>query len=132
MNNHAEIKDNVATLNLINYQIAELNRIKEELEARVCALLEHGDEGSKTYIADKYKVTVSTGYNYTLDKEEYEIIASRLSPKFDPVTKRIAYDLDKSIIKDIEKYGNADDLAVLASFVSKKPKKLHVKIFAGV
>jgi translation elongation factor EF-Ts len=126
------INDTVTTLNLVNYQVAELLRIKEELEARLCALLEHGDEGSKTYTHNKHKITVSTGYNYSLNKEEYEILGSRLLPCFDPVRKRVAYDLDKTIIRDAEKYGSAEELALLAQFLEKKPKKLHVKIIAGV
>lgn len=126
------INDTVTTLNLINFQVAELLRIKEELEARLCALLEHGDEGSKTYTHNKYKITVSTGYNYSLNKDEYEILASRVPVCFNPVKKRMAYDLDKSIIRDAEKYASADELALLAEFLEKKPKKLHIKILAGI
>jgi hypothetical protein len=120
------------TLNTINYEIAELARIKEELEARLCALLEHGDDGSKTYVCDKYKVTVTTGYNYTLNKEEYMTIGSHLPQCFNPVRQKISFELDKTIIKDAEKYGSVDDLNLLAQIISKKPKKLHVKIGAAV
>jgi translation elongation factor EF-Ts len=126
------ITETASTLNLVSFQIAELLRIKEELEARLSALLEHGDEGSKTYIHNEFKITVSTGYNYSLNKEEYEILASRLPACFDPVRKRVAYDLDKSIIRDAEKYASQDELALLAEFIEKKPKKLHVKIMAGI
>ena len=120
------------TLNTINYEIAELARIKEELEARLCALLEHGDDGSKTYVCEKYKVTVTTGYNYTLNKEEYMTIGSRLPNCFNPVRMKTSFELDKTIIKDAEKYGSVDDLNLLAQIISKKPKKLHVKIGAAV
>ena len=83
-----EINDNVSTLNTINYQIAELYRIKEELEKRVAALLQHGDDYSKTYLCNKFKVTVKTSYIYSLDKDEYEIMGSRLPSRFNPVTKK--------------------------------------------
>ncbi len=132
MNKQDELKDKLTTLNLISYQMAELARIKEELEEHVSALLEHSDEGSKTYVCGAFKVTVTSGYNYSLDKEEYEILAPRLSVKFDPIRKRVAYDIDKSVIRDIEKYGNADDLKLLGSFISKKPKKIHLKLTAAI
>ncbi len=126
------IKDCVNTLNLINYQLAELMRIKEELEARLNALFEHGDEGQKTYVCDKFKVTIKSGYNYSLNKEEYESIGSRLPAQFNPVKQRIAYDLDKKIIRDAEKYASQEDMQVLSSIITKKPAKLNVKIAAGV
>ncbi len=131
MNKDVMIKDNVITLNLINHQLAELNKIKQEIESRLCALFEHNDEGSKTYIANKFKVTVTTGFNYSLDKDEYEVLANRVPVCFNPVRKRIAYDLDKQIIRDAEKYASADELDLLSQFIEKKPKKIHVKISVG-
>jgi hypothetical protein len=126
------IRDSIITLEQISYQIAELSRIKEELEARLSALFEHGDDGSRTYIHDKWKVTVTAGWNYSLNKEEYEIVGKNLPACFDPVRKRIAYDLDKQVIKDAEKYASDYERALFDKLISKKPKKLHVKISAGV
>ena len=65
------IKDTAKTLQQINYQVAELLRIKEELEQRLAATLEHGEEGQTTYVEGRYKIVVKTGFNYTLDKDEY-------------------------------------------------------------
>ena len=132
MDQREQIIDYAKTLNTINYEIAELARIKEELEARLSALLEHGDDGSKSYVCDKYKVTVTTGYNYTLNKEEFMTIGSRIPHCFNPVKQKTVYELDKSIIRDAEKYGSTDDLNLLAQIISKKPKKLHVSIKAAV
>ena len=126
------IIDTANTLNNVNFQIAELLRIKEELDARLNALLEHGDDGSKTYVVSKFKVTVTSGYNYTLNKDEYELMGNRFPSCFNPVKKRVSYDLDKSVIKDCEKYGSAADLEIMSSVISKKPKKLHIKITAGL
>ncbi len=131
-NQQDTIIDVANTLNNVNFQIAELLRIKEELDAQLNALLEHGDEGSKTYVVSKFKVTITSGYNYTLNKEEYELMGNRFPSCFNPVKKRVSYDLDKSIIKDCEKYGSAADLEIMSSVISKKPKKLHVKISAGI
>ncbi len=132
MNKDDSIKDSLITLNLVNFQIAELARIKEELEARVCALLEHGDDGSKTYTHGKFKITVKTGYIYTLDKDEFETMGQRLPLQFNPVSKKVSYHLDKQIIKNAERYASADDLNLMASMISKKPCKLSVSIKAGV
>lgn len=126
------IKEIISTLNNINYQIAEFSRIKEELDRQLAALLEHGDEGSKTYIHGKYKVTVTSGYNYTLNKEEWEIIGSRMPICFQPVRQRMAYDIDKNIIRDCERYGSQEDKMLMSEFISKKSKKIHIKISAGI
>lgn len=126
------IKDSVITLNLISFQMAELARIKEELEARVCALLEHGDDGSKTYVEGKFKITVKTGYNYSLDKDEYESVGNKLQECFNPVQKKVAYYLDKQVIRDAEKYASPEELALLATMISKKPSKLSVSIKAAI
>lgn len=132
MDKHDEIQDLISTLNLINYQVAELLRIKEELEPRVASLLGHGADGSKTYTEGRYKVTCKSGFIYTLNKEEFEVNGSRLPACFKIVRQRVAYDIDKNAVKDIEKYGSVDDLNILATFVSKKPSKLNIKITAGV
>jgi len=126
------IKDSATTLNLVNFQIAELLRIKEELEARLCALLEHGDDGSRTYTCDKFKITVTTGYIYTLDKNEYMTIGNQIPACFNPVKQRISYDIDKQVIRDAEKYASAEEMALLSQVISKKPKKLHLKLGAAV
>lgn len=123
-----QILDLCSTLNNINYQLAELNIIKEELDKKLSALLEHGDEGQKTYQVGKHKITVKSGYNYSLNKEEYESIGSRIPRCFNPVKKKISYELDKNIIRDCERYGSSDDVNLLAQVIIKKPAKLSVRI----
>lgn len=132
MDKRDQIIDYAKTLNTISYEIAELTRIKEELEARLCALMEHTDDGSKSYIMDKYKITISTGYNYSLNKEEFAIIGSQIPECFNPVKQKISFEIDKRIIKEAEKYASKEELNLLATIISKKPKKLAVKITAGI
>jgi hypothetical protein len=132
MNINDEIKELVSTLNNVNYQIAELQRVKETLEPRLVELLGHGDEGSKTYVCGKHKVTATTGFIYSLNKDEWDIISANIPACFNPVRQRVAYDLDKSIIRDAEKYASQEELLLLSQAISKKPKKIHVKITAGV
>src|SRR5437868_11338654 len=40
----------------------------------------------------------------------------------------ISYELDKDIIRDAERYASADELKLLSQIITKKPKKLHVKL----
>lgn len=127
-----QIIDYTKTLNKIHYEIAELARIKEELEARLCALLEHSDDGSKAYVIDKYKITISTGFNYTLNKEEFAIMGATIPACFNPVKQKISFEIDKRIIKEAEKYASQEELNLLAQVISKKPKKINVKITAGI
>ncbi len=132
MNKQDEIQDLVSTLNNINFQRAELERIKEQLEPRLAQLLEHGEEGQKSYIAGKFKVTVKSGWIYSLDKDEYKTMGSHLPACFNFVKERVSYDIDKSILRDAEKYASSEDLELIASMVSKKPAKLNVRIQAGI
>ena len=125
------IEDILSTLENISYQISELSRIKEILESRVNEHLNHHDDGSKTYVVGKYKVTVKTGYNYTLNKDEYEVIGSRLQSCFNPVKQKMSYELDKKVIRDCEKYGSKEDVLLLSQVISKKPAKLNIRISAS-
>lgn len=125
------IKDMAGTLQQVAYQIAELTRIKEELEARLCAVLEHKEDGQTTYVEGRYKITVKTGINYTLDKDEYESIGKRLPVQFDPVLKSVKYDLNKKIIRDVYMYGSAHDIEIIDQIIKKKPSKLSVTVGAA-
>ena len=98
----------------------------------MAALLEHGDDYSKTYLCNKFKVTVKTSYIYTLDKDEFEVMGSLLPSRFNPVTKKTAFHLDKQIIRDAEKYCSEEELKLFNSMISKKPAKLSISIKAGI
>ncbi|MBP9829807.1 MAG: hypothetical protein KBD04_07245 [Proteobacteria bacterium] len=132
MNDTNMMLDKVKILNLINYKIAELIQDKEQLEAQLLAESGHGDEGSKTYKIGTFKCTITTGYIYSLNKEEYEIMKSRLPKEFDPVKTKISYEVNPKIMKDAEKYASKEDLLLLSDVISKKNKKPHFKIQAGV
>ena len=132
MNIEDEIKKNVIALNKVNLQISQLAVIKEELDKRVAALLEHGDDYSRTYVCNKFKVTVKTGFIYTLDKDEFDTMGSLLPPRFNPVTMKTSYHLDKQIIRDAEKYCSEQELGLFNSMISKKPAKLSVSIKAAI
>lgn len=119
--------------------IAELNRIKTELEARLAAMLEHGEEGQKTYYEAGYSIEVKASVNYTLDKDEYEVIKSHIPVEFDPVKKTqkmaITYTLDKKVIRNCKTYGS-DELKKLLfegsegkkPLLAEKPRSLTINI----
>lgn len=132
MDRHDEIKDLVSTLNTVNYQLAELSRIKEALEPRLAELLQHGEDGSKTYVCGKHKVTVKTAWIYSLNKDEYVTMGTRIPACFNPVSMRTSYDLNKSIMRDAEKYASPEELELIATMITKKPAKLSIKISAGI
>lgn len=127
-----KIADKAKALELIGFQVAELLRMKEALEQQVVEMLKHGDEGQKTYIEGRYKITCRTGYNYSLNKDEYESIGKRLPAQFDPVQKVVKYELNKKIIREAYLYGSSQDKEILDAIISAKPAKLNVVVTAGV
>lgn len=127
-----EIIDTAKTLERISYEMAELARIKEELEKRMCAMLEHSDEGQKTYIEGKYKVLVKTGYNYTLDKEKYEMLSRHLNSSLDPVNRVTKYEINKKVLREAYLHASEKELEILNEMITKKPAKLSVTITAGI
>jgi len=124
--------EKVKILNLINYKIAELIQDKENIESQLLAEIAHGDEGSKTYKVGSFKCTITTGYIYSLNKEEYEIMKSRIPEEFNPVKTKTSYEVNPKIMKDAEKYASKEDLLLISDVISKKPKKPHVRITSGV
>ena len=126
------IEETALTLHTISLQVAELTRIKEELEKRLNALLEHGDDCQKTYTYGRWKITAKTGYNYSLNIDEYETLGHFLPKGFDPVRKVIKYDLNKNILKACDNYGSEDEKALMRKFVTAKASKLNVTVRPGV
>lgn len=126
------IVETAKTLERISYEMAELARVKEELEKRMAALLEHSDEGQMTYIQDKWKITLKTGYNYTLDKEKYELLSRHLNSSIDPVNRVTKYEINKKILRESYIHASKKELEILDEIITKKPAKLNVVISAGI
>lgn len=124
--------DNIKSLDFVNFQIAELLTIKQKIEDSIIEGLEHTHEGAKTYAVDKYKVTIKTDFIYSLDKEEYQVIKSKIPTEFNPVKESTSYLIDKRIIKNAEQYASTDELMLLSQIITKKPSKPNVKVSANV
>lgn len=127
-----EIVETAKTLERISFEMAELARIKEELDKRLAAMLEHSDEGQKSYIEGPYKITVRSGFNYTLDKEKYEMLSRHLNSSIDPVTRVTKYEINKKILRESYAMASEKELQILDEIITKKPAKLGVTISAGI
>ena len=119
--------------------MADCKRIKEELEARIAALLEHTNDGQKTYYEAGYKLEIKASVNYSLDKEEYEALKEFIPVEFDPVRKSkkevITYNLDKSVIRNIHTYAEENLKKMLfekgdkkKALIEEKPRSLTINI----
>jgi len=122
------ILDLAKTVSTIDYQIAELQNMREELSKRLAALLEHSDNGQCTYKHGRYSIVCKSGYLYSLDKEEYEIVKSKFTPDLNPVKIRQTYEINRDMLRKIEVYGSDDDKLLVESLISVKPSKLSVKV----
>ena len=126
-----EIVDTAATLETISYQVAELSRIRDELDKRMVALLEHG-EGQKTYIEGRWKIQVRTGWNYTLDKEKYDMLSRHLNSSIDPVVKEVKYVINKKTLRESYQCASEKELQILDEIIKKNPAKINIQLSAGV
>ena len=120
--------ESVKELQEVNKQLAKLLLRKEELTQDIITSLDHVHEGQKTYEYGAWKIEVKTGVTFSLDKDAYELISSKIPDGLDPVKKRIAYDVSKAMINEIEKRGNSKELNILSKFLSKKPSKPSISI----
>lgn len=130
--NTENLLNHIKNLDMVNYQLAELKDIKERIESAIVEIMQPEDDCQRTHVVDKYKLTIKTGYIYSIDKEEYEIIADKIPMCFCPVTRRMSYDINKQNLRDLEKFGSGEEKELVASIVSKKPAKTSVTLKVNV
>ncbi len=126
-----DIKEHLVNLNLVNYKIAELKQIKEDLEQIIINQIGRGDmsfEGQKTHEIGRFKVEVTTDYNYKINKTEYEIYKHHLPQEFDPVISEVKYRINKKAFKSIDMYGSEEQKLIRDKFITLEPAKPSVKI----
>lgn len=126
--NHHKINGMIDALNKINEQIAELKHIKDQLELRFKTLFHHPDDSRKTYIHEKFAVTLTTSWNYKLNKKEYELMKGHLNPEFNPVKESITYRVSAPEYRKVEEYGSMQDIEFLSKLMPKEPAKIRVQI----
>ncbi len=143
------IEDLLITLNAVNYRLADLKNIKENLEQRIIELSgratftkneENGKvevtdlvhEGQRTHTFGKYKVRIKTDYLRKIKIEEYLAKKNHLRKEFNPIVEETSYKVNSKVLKDIEKYGSAEDNLLVSEFIYKVPAKPSVIIEANV
>jgi len=129
-----ELDDKLSHLDKINYEIAQLRGIKEKLESRVKELFNHEKIGQSTYRHGKYGVVITTGYNYKLNKSEYEVMKGFIPAEFNPVvvTEKVEYKVNPSLYKHAEEYADNETLRLLSELMPKEDSKLNVVLKAAV
>lgn len=124
----------IKALDAINYQMAELKRLKEEMEADIINKMGHETVGQKTYTVDKYALTIKTDYTYSLDKKLYAEMDGDglIDPKFNPVEEKTTFAINRTMLKNAYAYASKDTVTLIEEFVKASPSKPHVKIGAAV
>jgi hypothetical protein len=122
------IKENIATLRLINEKMDEYARQKEILVNETSLLVNQKDCGSKTYNFGRDKFTITSGYNYKLDIDRY-IDIHNVAPEICTFVKQeVKYVLDEKKISQLENSNYVADRKIVNMLITKKPKKVHIKL----
>ena len=141
---NVKINEYLRELDRINYQVAELLRIKGELEKLVLEQTrrveydENGKitnimkEGRHQHIIGKYKVKIKTDMICKVNKAEYEIIKNSLRDEFNPVRTSISYRVDNKALNNVRLYGSIIDNEALDKFLSFDFAKPNVSLELNV
>jgi hypothetical protein len=141
---NVKINEHLANLDRINYQVAELLRIKAEIEKLVIAETGRGEfddagnlirisrEGRHQHLIGKYKVKIKTDLLYKVNKSEYEIVKSSLRDEFNPVKTSVSYRVDRKTLASIDLYGSAEDKKAIDKFISFDFAKPNVTLEVNV
>jgi hypothetical protein len=113
---------------LMMVQIAELKHIKEQIEIRLSQAFGHPEEGRRTYVEGKYAICITSGWNYKLNKKEYELMKGQLNPEFNPVKEKISYYVSAPEYRKVEEFGSKKDIEWLSKLMPKEPAKIRVQI----
>tara|TARA_R110000765_G_scaffold170696_3_gene275710 strand:+ start:9232 stop:9642 length:411 start_codon:yes stop_codon:yes gene_type:complete len=100
-------------------------------QAIINAIGTAGDEGTQTDKTDQFKVTVVTGYNYSLDTEQVHLLKNNSAcppALFDSVFKE-KRSLDLKTFRALQGT-NPEKFDLIVRAVTAKPKKTAVKVTA--
>lgn len=125
------ISDLISHIRLCNHEIEQFNIDKQKSEQQLKILLEHQKEGAGTYQHKNYKITVTTGRNFSLDKDKYAdylMGLDRIDSRYTIAKQITKFELNIKAIKTLELYGTQKDRELMNSFISSSEKKLHVSI----
>jgi len=126
-----DIIDNIEELSAIKRLIENYKESAAVLENLIAEKLNHMDMGQKTYHVCDYKLTITSGYNYTVDKAAYARLRDTLPAKFNVVQEKLTLSANKTAIREAMKYASPAELHVIAEVVTAAPAKLQIKIVEG-
>lgn len=141
---NVKINEHLANLDKINYQVAELLRIKAEIEKLVISEAGRGEfdesgnlirisrEGKHQHLIGKYKVKIKTDLLYKINKSEYEILKGSLRDEFNPVKTSVSYRVDRKTLASIDLYGSVEDKQMIDKFISFDFSKPNVTLEVNV
>lgn len=139
-----KINEYLLELDRINYQVAELQRIKGEIEKLVLQetrRVEYDEEGNITnilkegkhqHIIGKYKVVIKTEMIPKINKADYEVYKVLLSNEFNPVKTSISYRVDNKTLNNVRLYGSKGDNETVDKFLSFGFAKPNVSLGLNV
>ncbi len=125
------VKDLINHIEECNNSISNLNLAKQKSEQALRDMLCHTKHGAHTHEFMDYKITITTGSNYSLDKNayaEYLMSHEHIDSRFNIVKPVTKYELNLKALKDCDMYGTEQDRKLKDSFIKATEKKLHVKI----
>lgn len=112
----------------LNKKLAKLRLDKEQMELDLITLVGHDIEGSKSYDLADRTVTLKTEMIYSLNKKAYANGDVYLPPEFDPILKKVNYEVNKRLFNAYEKMAPINIRNTLNELVEKKPSKPNVTI----
>lgn len=125
------IQDLIYHIEQCNQDIDQLSLAKQSSENKLKEMLCHTKHGQHTHQFKDYKITITTGSNYSIDKNKYAdylMSSNKIDERFNIVKIITKYDVNEKAIKDIDVYGTEHDRKLKNSFIKETPRKLHVKI----
>lgn len=115
-------------LEKLNKKLAKMRLDKEQMEMELINVISHDFEGTKSYdIADR-TVILKTEMIYSLDKKSYINGELYLPPEFDPVLKKVTYEVNKKLFNAYEKIAPLNVRNALNELVEKKNSKPNITI----
>jgi hypothetical protein len=115
-------------LEKLTKKLAKIRLDKEQMESDLIALIGHDMEGSKSYDFHDRTITIKTDMIYSLDKKAYENGDVYLPPEFDPILKKVTYEVNKKLFNAYEKMSPINIRNTLNELIEKRPSKPNVTI----
>ena len=115
-------------LEKLNKKLAKMRVDKEQMELELISVIGHDFEGSKSYDLADRTLILKTEMIYSLDKKAYANGDLYLPPEFDPILKKVNYEVNKRLFNAYEKMAPLNIRNTLNELIEKRPSKPNVTI----